>query len=108
MSGFQPSTGTSGTRGVSWHATRAKWEAKFWHAGKQHYLGLFAEERDAIDAVRAAREAAAENRLEEHKAGRKAEAVARRASRQCTQCLIARIPGLGHQRHARRLVGRDE
>ncbi len=38
-------------------------------AGKQHYLGRFAEEQDAADAVRAAREAADAGRFEEHLAG---------------------------------------
>ena len=50
------------------------------HGGKQRYLGLFAEELDAITAVRAARKAAAEGRFEEHKAARKAAAAAQRAS----------------------------
>ena len=47
--------GTSEARGVSWHKSTAKWQARLQHGGKQHFLGLFAEERDAIDAVRAGR-----------------------------------------------------
>ena len=45
---------------------KRKWFARFSHGGRRHFLGRFAEERDAVDAVRAAREAAGENRLEEH------------------------------------------
>ena len=46
------------------------WKARLWHGGKLHSLGSFAEERDAIDAVRVAREATVEGRLEQHLAER--------------------------------------
>ena len=61
---------------VATYTTRGKWEVRLRHAGKRHYLGRFAEERDAIDAVRAARE--------EHSVERDAELRAQRASGQCT------------------------
>ena len=67
---------------VSWSAARGKWQAQLWHAGKRRNVGRFNEERDAIDAVRAAREAAAENRLEEHKTELRAAAAAWRVSGQ--------------------------
>ncbi len=59
---------TSGTPGVSWSREKSKWRAELRHDSKQHYLAYFMSERDAIAAVRAAREAAAEGRLGEHKA----------------------------------------
>ena len=62
---------TSGFAGVSWEKRTKKWRAQFHHGGKQHHLGRFAEERGAAAAVRAAREAAAEGRLEEHLAERR-------------------------------------
>ena len=69
MTSCFPADGTVGTseaRGVSWNKSTGKWEAQLWRGGKRHHLGRFAEERDAIDAVRAATEAATEGRLERH------------------------------------------
>ena len=63
---------SSSTRGVTWDRKTSKWGARLGYGGKLHYLGRFPEERDAIAAVRAAREAAAEGRLEVHKAEREA------------------------------------
>ena len=42
------------------HTPTGKWQARLRHGGKLHHLGRFAEERDAIAAVRAGHEAAAE------------------------------------------------
>ena len=69
------STGTSSFAGVCWSKSAAKWEARLSHGGKRHSLGYFAEKRDAAAAVQAAREAAAEGRLDSHLAERR-EAVA--------------------------------
>ena len=29
--------------GVSWNKGQRKWQASFWHEGKQHHLGTFTE-----------------------------------------------------------------
>jgi len=49
------SINTSGCMGVSFHATRNKWEAHIGVDGKKEYLGIFIEKSDAI-AARAAAE----------------------------------------------------
>ena len=41
-----------------------KWRARLTLCGKEHYLGVFAEEAEAAQAVAAARAAHAEGRLE--------------------------------------------
>ena len=66
--------------GVTWNKTNNKWKAQLWHGVKLHHMGYFAEERDAAAAVQAAREAAAEGRLEEHLAERREAAARERAS----------------------------
>ena len=80
LAGSLPSTGTSGTKGVSWDTKSSKWLAKPYIAGKQQHLGYFAQEQDAIDAVRVAREAADHQRFQQHLAGLRAAAATRRAS----------------------------
>ncbi len=65
-----PSTGSTGATGVSWTRKNSKWMAAVRHGGEQYYLGYFAEEQDAIDAVRSAREAAVQNRLSKLRAAR--------------------------------------
>ena len=70
----------SDTRGVNWNRSKRKWEARLQHGGKRHHLGYFAEERDAAAAYQAAREAAAEGRLDEHLAARREAAATERAS----------------------------
>jgi hypothetical protein len=57
-----PTGGESGTRqsskyrGVIWHKSRNKWEAKIMYDGKQHHLGSFEDEEEAAKAYdRAAR-----------------------------------------------------
>ena len=61
----KPGIGTSSERGVSWHRGNKRWSAciQHWSVGKYH-IGSFMEERDAVAAVRAAREAAETGRLE--------------------------------------------
>ena len=78
--GSLPSRVTSGANGVSWTRKNSKWRAQIQHCGKQHYLGCFAEEREAIDTVRAAREAADGQRFQQHLAGLRTAAAERHAS----------------------------
>ena len=59
----------SKVKGVAWDKNCGKWRAIVWGNGKKHYLGLFAEERDAGTAVEATQEAAKEGRLGEHLVG---------------------------------------
>jgi hypothetical protein len=44
------SAGTSQYRGVIWHKSNSKWEARIYEAGKQRFLGYFASEVDAARA----------------------------------------------------------
>ena len=54
----QNSTGKRGTiaglKGVIWVPARCKWQAKIFHGGKQHYLGLCGTPEAAHKAYRAA------------------------------------------------------
>ena len=74
---------TSNHVGVSWNKTRKKWRVDIRHAGKTHYLGLFADEQKAVAAYAAlkfprdktahqeAKEMIAKGTLEEWKQRRK-------------------------------------
>ena len=73
---------SGGATGVTWDCWSSKWKARLCHSDKPQHLGSFSEERDAIAAIRAAREAAAAGRLEEHKAELRAAVATRRASGQ--------------------------
>ena len=55
---------TSKHTGVSWNKQRQKWKAELWVGGKTRYLGLFAEEAEAAEAVAAPRPAHAAGRLQ--------------------------------------------
>lgn len=52
------STNTSGAKGVGWHKSTSKWQARTVINGKYKHLGLFNNIEDAEVAVRAARTAA--------------------------------------------------
>jgi hypothetical protein len=41
------SNSASGIRGVSWHKAARKWSANVRHGGSNHYLGLFADMKEA-------------------------------------------------------------
>ena len=43
---------TSGEKGVTWHKRASKWCGEVWKDGEKHYLGLFIEYADAVNAVR--------------------------------------------------------
>lgn len=45
---------TSGFKGVVWHKQAQKWQARTWHEGKSHYLGLFDTPEAAHEAYKAA------------------------------------------------------
>lgn len=47
--------GSSPHRGVTFHSSAGKWQAQVHVEGRNHYLGLFADEQDAADAARAFR-----------------------------------------------------
>lgn len=47
-------TNTSGHKGVTWHKTRRKWDAKIMSGGKHHFLGSFSTPEDAAAAYAAA------------------------------------------------------
>jgi len=42
----------SGSTGVCWHKQIGKWYAQSSHKGVKHYLGVFTDKNDAIEAVR--------------------------------------------------------
>ena len=54
---------------MTWNNSGNKWQAAPRLGGKLRYLGFFAEEAEAAEAVAAARTAHAEGRLEAHLAG---------------------------------------
>jgi len=45
----------SGVKGIYWIKAKEKWEAELYIAGRQIYLGQYAEKKDAIEALRLAR-----------------------------------------------------
>lgn len=51
-----PRNNTSGTKGVSWSARAAKWQAQCMANGRRHSLGYYPTIQEASAAVRAARE----------------------------------------------------
>lgn len=44
----------SGHHGVTWNVQRKKWHAQAWFEGKQHYVGVFDNLDEAIEAHKAA------------------------------------------------------
>lgn len=50
------SNNTSGVKGVYWHKAAGKWMAQIQINRRHHYIGLFADIKDAAAAARAARE----------------------------------------------------
>ena len=43
----RPRGGPSKFRGVVWHKSNSKWEARIYEAGKQRFLGYFTSETEA-------------------------------------------------------------
>jgi hypothetical protein len=55
MNRDKPKSNTSGVKGVVWHKGGSKWMARVTVAGRDIYLGLYADFADAVNAANAAR-----------------------------------------------------
>ena len=50
MNSIAPSTNSSGVKGVTWNITVNKWQARITVNGKNHYLGIYSNFTDAVNA----------------------------------------------------------